>query len=56
MEIQASKRELEALLVGCAIGEQVIRADESETAEIDSKILNQWVTIISEKIQDLDDE
>lgn len=51
MDIQGSNRELEALLTSTVIAISIIKEDSSENAEVDCKILNQWVTVISEKLK-----
>jgi hypothetical protein len=52
MEIQGSNRELEALATATVIAISIIKEDSSETAEVDCRILNQWLNLISEKLRD----
>lgn len=52
MDIQGSNRELEALLTSTMIAITIIKEDESENAEIDCKILNQWANLIGDKLKE----
>lgn len=52
MDIQGSNRELEALLASTVISISIIKKDESETAEVDCKILIKWLEVISNKLKE----
>ena len=50
MEINGSNRELEALLTATVIAISIIKSDESEPAEVDCKVLQKWMELISGKL------